>query len=64
MAEKSKKGDNINDPERGERIAKVLARLGVCSRRDAEKLIEERRVKLNGNVVTSALRPLSRTATT
>ena len=32
----------------GERIAKFLARAGVCSRRDAEKLIEEGRVKLNG----------------
>lgn len=32
----------------GERIAKWLARAGVCSRRDAEKLIAEGRVKLNG----------------
>jgi 23S rRNA pseudouridine2605 synthase len=32
----------------GERIAKFLARAGVCSRRDAERLIEEGRVKLNG----------------
>jgi 23S rRNA pseudouridine2605 synthase len=32
----------------GERIAKFLARAGVCSRRDAEKLIAEGRVKLNG----------------
>jgi 23S rRNA pseudouridine2605 synthase len=35
----------------GERIAKVLARAGVCSRRDAERLIEEGRVKLNGKVL-------------
>jgi 23S rRNA pseudouridine2605 synthase len=33
----------------GERIAKFLARAGVCSRRDAERLIAEGRVKLNGN---------------
>ena len=32
----------------GERIAKVLARAGVCSRRDAEKLIAEGRVSVDG----------------
>jgi 23S rRNA pseudouridine2605 synthase len=32
----------------GERIAKFLARAGVCSRRDAERLIAEGRVKVNG----------------
>ncbi|MBL8558265.1 MAG: rRNA pseudouridine synthase [Hyphomonadaceae bacterium] len=32
----------------GERIAKTLARAGVCSRRDAEKLIAEGRVSVNG----------------
>src|SRR3954453_1455748 len=37
--------------ERGERIAKWLARAGVASRRDAEKLIAERRVKLENKVV-------------
>ncbi|MCW3473320.1 pseudouridine synthase [Limobrevibacterium gyesilva] len=36
----------------GERIAKWLARAGVASRRDAEKLIGEGRVKLNNTVVT------------
>ncbi|MBI3439400.1 MAG: rRNA pseudouridine synthase [Proteobacteria bacterium] len=35
----------------GERVAKVLARAGVCSRRDAEKLIAEGRVKLNGKML-------------
>lgn len=38
----------------GERIAKVIARAGLCSRRDAERLIGEGRVKLNGKVLTSA----------
>lgn len=33
------------------RIAKFIATCGVCSRRDAEKLIAENRVKLNGNLV-------------
>lgn len=37
---------------RGERIAKWLARAGVASRRDVEKLITDGRVKLNNAVVT------------
>jgi len=41
------------DPERDERIAKVIARAGICSRRDAEKLIAEGRVALNGDKVAS-----------
>ncbi|MCR0985236.1 pseudouridine synthase [Roseomonas populi] len=40
-----------HDPARGERIAKWLARAGVASRRDAEALIAERLVTLNGKVV-------------
>ena len=38
---------------KGERIAKVLARAGICSRRDAEKLILEGRVALDGQVLAS-----------
>ena len=38
--------------DRGERIAKWLARAGVASRRDAEKLIAEGQVRLNNTVVT------------
>jgi 23S rRNA pseudouridine2605 synthase len=37
----------------GERIAKVIARAGVCSRRDAEKLIEAGRVAVDGRAVSS-----------
>ncbi|MEJ1979127.1 MAG: pseudouridine synthase [Acetobacteraceae bacterium] len=37
--------------ERGERIAKWLARAGIASRRDSEKLLAEGRVKLNGTPV-------------
>lgn len=33
------------------RIAKVIARSGLCSRRDAEKMILEGRVKIDGNIV-------------
>ncbi len=36
-----------------ERIAKVIARAGTCSRRDAEKLVAERRVTIDGETVTS-----------
>lgn len=36
---------------RDQRIQKVLAEQGICSRRAAEKLIEEGRVKLNGRPV-------------
>ncbi|NRG19829.1 pseudouridine synthase [Rhizobiales bacterium] len=37
----------------GERIAKVMARAGLCSRRDAEDWIKEGRVSVNGNVLTT-----------
>jgi 23S rRNA pseudouridine2605 synthase len=35
----------------GERIAKRLARSGVCSRRDAERLIDQGRVKVDGRTI-------------
>lgn len=38
--------------ERGERIAKFLARAGVASRRDAERMIEAGRIAINGSKVT------------
>lgn len=37
----------------GERIAKIIARSGLCSRRDAERLIAEGRVILNGQRLAS-----------
>ncbi len=37
----------------GERIAKVLARAGVASRRDSERLIEDGRISVNGKVLTT-----------
>lgn len=50
---------SISDPQPqeaaapGERIAKRLARAGVCSRREAERLVDEGRVAVNGTVLTS-----------
>ena len=34
-----------------ERLAKFMARSGVCSRRDAEELIKQKRVTVNGEIV-------------
>ena len=53
MAEDSDEGEEIGASRDGDRIAKVIARAGVCSRRDAEKLIAEGRVMLNGEIVTT-----------
>ncbi|MFM7445376.1 MAG: pseudouridine synthase [Tabrizicola sp.] len=41
------------DTPEGERIAKVLSRAGIASRREAERLIELGEVKVNGRVITS-----------
>ena len=35
------------------RIAKFIAMAGVCSRRQAEKMIADGRVKLDGKVITT-----------
>ncbi len=36
-----------------ERIAKYMARLGICSRRGAEDLIKQKRVEVNGELIES-----------
>lgn len=43
----------MNESPSKERIAKRIAAAGICSRRDAEALIDEGRVKLNGKTVTT-----------
>ena len=42
-----------DEPIKGERIAKRMARAGLCSRRDAERWIADRRVSVNGKVLDS-----------
>jgi 23S rRNA pseudouridine2605 synthase len=42
-----------NSVREGQRIAKVMARAGLCSRRDAETWIAEGRVSVNGRVLDS-----------
>jgi 23S rRNA pseudouridine2605 synthase len=41
------------DTPEGDRIAKVLSRAGIASRREAERLIEMGEVKVNGKTITS-----------
>lgn len=55
MAEKTtppKKAAQSSTPE-GDRIAKVLSRAGVASRREAERMIELGEVSVNGKIITS-----------
>jgi len=52
MSDRSSK-NHLEFPPGGERIAKYLARAGICSRRDAEKLIEEGRVQVDGVRLTT-----------
>ena len=38
---------------KGERIAKIIARAGLCSRREAERWIADGRVMVDGKTLTS-----------
>lgn len=49
MNEKGKKESEFA----GDRVAKVIARAGLCSRRDAERLVAEGRVIVNGKKIDS-----------
>lgn len=53
MPGKEKPPAKATDTPEGERIAKVLSRAGIASRREAERLIELGEVKVNGKVITS-----------
>jgi len=46
------------------RIAKALARAGLCSRREAERWIEDGRVSVNGQVLKSPALDVSPTDST
>ena len=43
----------ISESAAGDRVAKALARAGVASRREVERLIEDGKVALNGQILTS-----------
>lgn len=45
--------DKQTSAAKGDRIAKLLARAGVASRREIERMIEAGRIKLNGELVTT-----------
>lgn len=49
----------VTEKKDKERIAKVIARAGLASRRGAEKLISEGRVKVNGEIILSPALNLS-----
>jgi 23S rRNA pseudouridine2605 synthase len=56
MAERAdggEKGEQRDHHGRGERIAKVIARAGLASRREAERWISEGRVSVNAQVIAS-----------
>ena len=53
MATKPKPEKTAAKANPGERIAKVLSRAGVVSRREAERLIAVGEVTVNGKVITS-----------
>ena len=42
-----------NKLHKGDRIAKVIARAGLCSRRDAEQWVKDGRVSVNGKAISS-----------
>jgi 23S rRNA pseudouridine2605 synthase len=46
-----KQNDTADTPKETERIAKVMARAGLCSRRDAERWILDGRVSVNGQTL-------------
>lgn len=45
--------DHPDAPREGERIAKLLARAGIASRREVERMIADGRVRLNDEVITT-----------
>jgi 23S rRNA pseudouridine2605 synthase len=48
MPQKPPKAASKDDPREGQRIAKLLARAGIASRREVERMIEEGRIAIDG----------------
>ena len=46
----------MGETKRGERVQKLIARTGLCSRREADRLVAEGRVTVNGDVVEPGAR--------
>ncbi|MES2699088.1 MAG: pseudouridine synthase [Pseudomonadota bacterium] len=53
MAQSPSPPSAADAPRDGDRIAKLLARAGIASRREVERMIEAGRVKINGELVTT-----------
>jgi 23S rRNA pseudouridine2605 synthase len=53
MTKNDEKNDKTAAPKQGERIAKKLARIGVASRREVERMIEAGRVAVDGKTLSS-----------
>ena len=53
VAEREARRSGANVPVEPQRIAKLLARAGIGSRRDIERMIEQGEVSLNGQVLTT-----------
>jgi len=53
MSQPAKDKPRADTPAAPERIAKRMARAGLCSRRDAERWIAEGRVAVNGQILTT-----------
>ncbi len=49
----NEQNENNTEPKQGERIAKMLARAGVGSRRAVERMIEAGMIKMDGAIITS-----------
>lgn len=43
---------NVGEFQKAERVSKRLSRMGICSRRVAEKLIEQGMVQVDGKKIT------------
>ena len=43
---------NIDDSEKKVRINKFLSEIGYCSRREADKLIDEKKISVNGKIIS------------